>query len=442
MQDGKAREAGGDGVPAGAPGPGDEAARKRVAVEMVARYERALRRTARRYSICAADAEDAFQRALEILLTKAPPGEARELVRWMQTVTKHEALAIRSNRERQVSPPLKSPDPGEEPGDLLSLLPSQGPGPAERAERREAIARSREALKTLKPAELRALTLLAQGYSYAEIGEMTGYSRTKINRCLAEGRERFRSFLTHSESGGRCAELRPLLSAFCDGEADAEEEAVLREHLRVCAHCRSVLRSYRAAPGAAAGFVPVLPLLGPLLGRAREAIAAVQARVLPRPSALAQGSAAQIVAGGGSRGAGMTALAKLLAVCAGTAGGAAACMSAGIVQPPAIAGLGSPGPSVAPHIARSAPEAVPAPTAETPEPAVVPGEETSPAEPKRPTAAKEPPPQPEPAGAVEYEAEAPPPEPIPEPATPVASAEGASAPAAAAAGSPAGEFGP
>ena len=82
-----------------------DAARKRVAIEMVAKHERALRRTARRFSICAEDAEDAFQRALEILLLKAPPGEARELIRWMQTVTKHEALAIRRGRERQLSTP-------------------------------------------------------------------------------------------------------------------------------------------------------------------------------------------------------------------------------------------------------------------------------------------------------------------------------------------------
>src|SRR5262245_12797618 len=75
------------------------AARKRAAVEMIARYESALRRTARRYSFDAEDAEDAYQRALEIALTKAPTTDLRELIRWTQTVTKHEALAIRAGRE-------------------------------------------------------------------------------------------------------------------------------------------------------------------------------------------------------------------------------------------------------------------------------------------------------------------------------------------------------
>ena len=43
----------------------------------------------------------------------------------------------------------------------------------------------------LKPAERRALSLI--GYSYREIGELTGWTRTKINRCAAEGRNRIRS---------------------------------------------------------------------------------------------------------------------------------------------------------------------------------------------------------------------------------------------------------
>ena len=67
-----------------------------MAVELVAHHEAALRRTARRYSLCADDAEDAYQRALEILLTKAPTDDLRELIRWTQTVTKHEALAVRA----------------------------------------------------------------------------------------------------------------------------------------------------------------------------------------------------------------------------------------------------------------------------------------------------------------------------------------------------------
>src|SRR5205085_9605448 len=125
-----------------------------------------LRRTARRYSLCSDDAEDALQRALEILLNKAPTSNQGELIRWMQTVTKHEALAVRRTRERSLGNPTTGP---EQEADWVQLIPSEKEGPADAAERRERIARAREALRALKPQELRALTLLAEGYSYAEI---------------------------------------------------------------------------------------------------------------------------------------------------------------------------------------------------------------------------------------------------------------------------------
>jgi RNA polymerase sigma factor (sigma-70 family) len=162
-------------------GPSD-AARKRAAVELIREQGATLRRTARRYSICEPDAEDAYQRALEILLRKAPTDDPRDLIRWMQVVTKHEALAVRRNRERMLpSPALQAP--GGDDGDWVQQLPSERDGPLDRAERQERISRAREALQALKPQELRALTLLAEGYSYSEIRQQTGWTYTKTNRA-------------------------------------------------------------------------------------------------------------------------------------------------------------------------------------------------------------------------------------------------------------------
>ena len=414
----------------------DAAARKRAAVETYARNETALRRTARRYSLCEADADEAVQRALEILLRKAPSADPRELVKWTQTVVKHEALAVRRERERV----LAGPAAAAEDGDWVSLLPSATDGPPERAERREAVARSREALQALKPHELRALTLLAEGYSYVEIGEITGYSRTKINRCLAEGRERFRSLVSRSEDGRRCAEMRPLISAFCDGEARSEEVAELREHLRACAPCRATLRTYRAAPAAAAALAPALPLHRSLLERAHDAFAEVAARF---GGGRGGGAALTQVAGGsGAGGMGAAALAKVAAVCIGTAGGAAACVATGLVPAPLHLGADGAKPAALerqvddranePTKAVDYEPAAPEPTAQ-PEPKPKPDPVHQQAAPEPEPAAAEPAPAAsEPAatgGAVEY---APPPAPEPTPA-PSESAE---------AGSPAGEFGP
>ena len=189
---------------------------------------------------------------------KAPTEDPRELIRWTQTVVKHEALAVRRERERILSRPGRAPP---EPGarGLGRADPEPRPtGPPERAERHEAIARSREALQALKPQELRALTLLAEGYSYDEIGEITGFSRDQGQPLPGRGPGALPPLPRRSEDGGRCAELRPLLSAFCDGEAERRRRsATLREHLRACAHCRATLRAYRAAParrgGAGAG---------------------------------------------------------------------------------------------------------------------------------------------------------------------------------------------
>ncbi len=415
-------------------GGGEQAAasRKRAAVETYARHQAALRRTARRFSLCEDDAEDALQRGLEILLRKAPSDDERELIRWTQTVVKHEALAVRRERERILSGPAAAP-PVDADEDWVALIPASADGPPERAERREAVARSREALRSLKPQELRALTLLAEGYSYREIGEITGFSPTKINRCLAEGRERFRGFLARSNSGGRCAELQPLLSAFCDGEASADEATAVREHLRACAHCRATLRAYRAAPGAAAALAPALPAGRSLLERAHETLAGLLARV-GAGGAGSDATVSQVAAAGGARGAGAATLAKVLAVCVGTVGGAATCAATGVIPAPIVVGEDQ-------ATTSQAEPAAPDRSAEPPdEEAFV---EPEPPEAAAPAPKPDPEPEPEPepseqrpapeseAGAVEYT-----PSPTRSPASAGASSSSASP------GSVAGEFGP
>ncbi len=311
------------------PGEVGDAARKRVAVELIRNHDPSLKATARRYSICPDDADDAYQRGIEILLAKAPTDNARRLLPWARTVIKHEALAVRKSRERILGRP-GPPERGEEHEDWVQLIPSAGEGTYEQVAVREKVARSREALGTLKPAELQALTLLAQGFSYAEIAERCDWTRTKVNRCLAEGRQRFRSVFSDSEAGERCAEFEPLLSATCDGEIDARQLAGIEDHLNACGHCRATLRAYRAAPRAVAALAPTAPLSHSLWERLQELAVSAQIRF----QSLGQGpdsSISAVAASGGTRGAGAAALAKALAVCAGTAGGAAVCVATGVL---------------------------------------------------------------------------------------------------------------
>ena len=260
-----------------------------AALDLVRRYSVQVLRAARRYSLTAEDAEDAYQRGLEILLTKAPSTHEDELLPWLKTVVKHEALSIRRQRER--STPV-----GHGEGVL-----EHGPGTSsidERAERYERLRLGAEALGRLKPQEIRCLLLRAEGYSYKQICEITGWSYTKVNRCLTEGRHSFRKRVAGIESGAECDRLAPLLSALADGEAGARELVALRRHLRGCLACRATLRDYRSAPGRVAALLPPVAVagqgdVGGFVSRTLESLAGTLAQ---KASSLGEVASAQKVA--------------------------------------------------------------------------------------------------------------------------------------------------
>jgi DNA-directed RNA polymerase specialized sigma24 family protein len=144
-------------------------------------------RTARRFAASPEDAEDALGRAVEILLSKGPDSEPGALAAWMQVVTRHEALA--TGRRAARVPLARGSGGGPLDPDALAAA---GPEPAQILERRERVAEAAALLATLKPHERRAIALQAAGCSYAEIQAITGWSYTKVNRCIAEGREALR----------------------------------------------------------------------------------------------------------------------------------------------------------------------------------------------------------------------------------------------------------
>jgi RNA polymerase sigma factor (sigma-70 family) len=209
---------------------------------------------AHRYAATPDDAEDAFQRGLEILLTKAPTTDEAELLAWLKTVVKHEAFAVRRQRER-ATPTVDDAELAERAGTSSTAH--------EQAERYERLYQRAEALQRLKPQEIRALLLRAEGYSYSEICELTGWTYTKVNRSLTEGRKALAKRLAGIEAGSECERVAPLVSALVDGEASADELRVLRPHLRSCLTCRTRMREFRAGPARAAGLVPAAALAAP-----------------------------------------------------------------------------------------------------------------------------------------------------------------------------------
>ena len=221
-----------------------------AALELIRRRGAEILATARRYAATPEDAEDAYQRGLEILLTKAPSTAEDDLVPWLKTVVKHEAFAIRKQRERH-GIPTEHDDTRPAATDTHQQV-----------ERLDKLQRGAEALQRLKPQEMRCMLLLAEGHSYAEICRITGFTYTKVNRCLAEGRQSFLRRVERIESGDECERFRPLISAAADGEAGADDMLALRRHMRGCLACRASLREARAVPARVAALAPTGIALG------------------------------------------------------------------------------------------------------------------------------------------------------------------------------------
>jgi RNA polymerase sigma factor (sigma-70 family) len=401
-----------------------------AALGLARRYGAQILATARRYAATPEDAEDAYQRGLEILLTKAPTTREEELVPWLKTVVKHEAFALRRQRERH-SPVT---DDGR-----LSDRPTPPAITHDQAEQLERLGQGAEALSKLKPHEIRALVLKAEGYSYREICELTGWSYTKVNRLLTEGRRAFLRRVAAIQRGGECERLAPLLSALADGEASSDDLAVLRPHMKTCLACRAALKEFRAAPAKVAALVPVEAVVGE--GRLRSAFESVLGS-LQQKAESALGAAQHKTAAISDRAHAAAELAtgqKLAAVAA-----SAAALAGGGTAVDQLAGHQGP-PQPQPPVEQQRADAKPVKKETTAEPAPDPVADQVPAQPvpdppptTTPTPAPDPQPQPAPAPA--------PPPPPPSPAvefTPAAPAAPeptapAVAPAAGGSGSAAG----
>jgi DNA-directed RNA polymerase specialized sigma24 family protein len=92
----------------------------------------------------------------------------------MQVVTRREALAVRRSRERILAVSGGGDDP-------VARLTCGRPGPADRAERRERVEETARALAALKRDQRLAIVLQALGYSHREIGELCGWTYTKVS---------------------------------------------------------------------------------------------------------------------------------------------------------------------------------------------------------------------------------------------------------------------
>jgi RNA polymerase sigma factor (sigma-70 family) len=166
--------------------PHSDSRRVRLLQEVAARHQRHLRAVARRHSATVDDADDALQSAYVIFIARFDQDD-QYAVPWLTTTLKREAWGAYRRRQRE-----GVIDDEQIAEHLFGRIRSREPEPAERALVSEQCRETARLLEQLKPNEHKALGLLAAGYSYREIMELTDWTYTKVNRLVAEGRDRLR----------------------------------------------------------------------------------------------------------------------------------------------------------------------------------------------------------------------------------------------------------
>jgi RNA polymerase sigma factor (sigma-70 family) len=214
-----------------------------------------LIRFAARYTRSLHDAEDAYQRTMEIALSRAPVTDTPRFMAWLHTVLRHEALAVARKRRRE-SPGMET-DIAETVADRVE----DGVAIDAVAEWRERYRSIQDGLAGLTEAQRTCLILQSSGASYDRIGEITGYSRRKVERSVLEGRASLRSWEVRLASGEVCDRMGAAIDRVAQGEATARERRSVTRHVRHCGACRVLLRDRRESNEWLANLVP-LALVG------------------------------------------------------------------------------------------------------------------------------------------------------------------------------------
>jgi DNA-directed RNA polymerase specialized sigma24 family protein len=134
---------------------------------------------AKRNAACEADAEEAVQEAFLAFIESYDPAAGAPPIAWLTTTLKRNCWRARTARRREAGELL--PGAEAEAERLVGPLP-------ETEGRIVDLEEARARLRGLKADERTAIGLAAAGYSYGEIAGRRGWTKTKVNRCIYEGR--------------------------------------------------------------------------------------------------------------------------------------------------------------------------------------------------------------------------------------------------------------
>jgi DNA-directed RNA polymerase specialized sigma subunit, sigma24 homolog len=158
---------------------------RQLANEIYAERREYLLSIARNNATGEAEAEEALQEAFVSFIRHFDPERGAPPMAWLTLTLKRQCWAKRRAQHLDRHLGQEAERGGEELGSFLESIHSPSSGPEELVLKR---AEARTRLGRLKPDERTALLLQAAGFSYREIGERRGWSYTKTNRCIAEGR--------------------------------------------------------------------------------------------------------------------------------------------------------------------------------------------------------------------------------------------------------------
>ena len=234
-------------------GEDDTAARRRLCLAAMAGAPGLLRYAAR-FAPSLEDAEDAYQRGMEVALTKGPIGPLEEFIAWLHVVIRNEATTLARRRGREAP---AGDDLIPQADAHATATGATAREPAAVAEWRERYRTLQDAMTSLNEAERVCLLLRTAGVSRAEIGSMTGYTDRKVERSIVRARKRLHAWHIDLATGERCEQIRQAVQAVADGEATSKERKAVSRHVRHCGHCRAALRARRQTNAGITALVPV-----------------------------------------------------------------------------------------------------------------------------------------------------------------------------------------
>lgn len=169
----------------------DRAKTRTLAAHLYSAHHRRLLAIGKRNSPTTEDAEEALHDTFILFIDHFDPNAGAPPLAWLTLTLKRRCWATYRRQQllhRQQPLPTTDTTTSDASNELLD--PSRLPD--ELAVVAANVSEARDKIHRLKPDERRALSLLAIGYSYREICDLTGWTYTKVNRCISEGRASLR----------------------------------------------------------------------------------------------------------------------------------------------------------------------------------------------------------------------------------------------------------